>query len=214
MNTTLQRIYDIGVVPVIAISDTAKAVPLAQALIAGGIPCVEITFRTAEGEESLRLITKQNPDILAGAGTILTTEQVDRAQAAGAQYIVSPGFNPKVVAHCLDKGIPIIPGCVTPSEMEIALEMGITTIKFFPAEQAGGLAYLKAISAPYTTLRFLPTGGIDATNLSKYIAFDRVIACGGSWMATKELINTGNFARITQLSQEAMKVVREGRSTI
>ena len=212
MNQILNKINEIGIVPVIALSDVEKAVPLAKALLEGGIPCAEVTFRTAEGEACIRRIAAEVPEVLVGAGTVLTTEQVDKAINAGARFIVSPGFNPKVVTYCLEKGITVTPGCATPSDMEAALELGLNVVKFFPAEQAGGLAYIKAVAAPYTGLKFMPTGGINADNLSKYLAFDRIVACGGSWMVTKDLINSGNFAEITHLCQEAVEIMKRSRS--
>ena len=204
MHEILEKIGKIGIVPVIAINDVEKAVPLAKALEAGGIPCAEVTFRTEQGEESIRLVSAQAPDMIVGAGTVLTCEQVDRAVGAGAKFIVSPGFNPKVVSYCIKKGIPVTPGCANPSDIEQALEFGLEVVKFFPAEQAGGLDYIKAVSAPYPSLKFMPTGGINAGNISKYIAFDKILACGGSWMVTAELISSGNFEKITALSREAV----------
>lgn len=206
MHTVLEEISRIGIVPVIAISDVEKAVPLAKALCAGGIPCAEVTFRTAEGEEAMRRIAAEVPEALLGAGTVLTTIQVDRAIAAGAKFIVSPGFNPHVVEYCLEKGMPIVPGCASPSDMEQAMEYGLSTVKFFPAEQAGGLDYIKAVSAPYPGLTFMPTGGIHAGNLAKYLAFEKIVACGGSWMVQKELVSAGRFDEITRLCREAVQV--------
>ncbi len=176
MNTPLEQIGQIGVIPVIAINNADKAVPLARVLQNGGLPCAEVTFRTAEGEEAIRRIAAEVPGVLVGAGTVLTIEQADRAAAAGARFVVSPGFNPKVVEHCIRRGIPIVPGCSTPSDMEQASERGLSVVKFFPAEQAGGLAYLKAVAAPYGMLRFMPTGGIGPGNLAAYLAFDKVLA--------------------------------------
>ena len=204
MHSVLEEIGKIGIVPVIKIDDAEKAVPLAQALQAGGIPCIEITFRTAEGEKAIQHIARAMPEMLAGAGTVLTTDQVDRAINAGAKFIVSPGFNPKVVAYCTKKGIPITPGCANPSDIEQALEFGLQTVKFFPAEQAGGIEYIKAIAAPYPNVQFIPTGGINAGNIGKYLSFEKVIACGGSWMAGANLINAGEFDKITALSREAV----------
>jgi 2-dehydro-3-deoxyphosphogluconate aldolase/(4S)-4-hydroxy-2-oxoglutarate aldolase len=205
MHPVLEQISKIGIVPVIAISDVEKAVPLAESLIKGGIPCAEVTFRTAEGEESIRRIAASGLDILLGAGTVLTTDQVDRAIAAGAKFIVSPGLNPKIVAYCREKGVPITPGCANPSDIEQALEQGLEVVKFFPAEQAGGLDYIKAIAAPYTSIKFMPTGGVSAANIAKYLSYDKILACGGSWMVKKELIDGGNFAEITRLCEEAVK---------
>ena len=207
----LERIREIGIVPVIAISDVEKAVPLAKALLEGGIPCAEITFRTEEGEESIRRIAKEVPDILLGAGTVLTIDQVHRANKAGAKFLVSPGFNRKVVEVCKLNHFLIVPGCSTPSDMEAALELGYNTVKFFPAEQAGGLAYIKACAAPYTKLKFMPTGGINAKNIASYLSFDKVIACGGSWMVTKDLIEAGKFDEITRLCREAVEIVKNAR---
>jgi 2-dehydro-3-deoxyphosphogluconate aldolase/(4S)-4-hydroxy-2-oxoglutarate aldolase len=204
MHKVLEELEKIGIVPVIKIDDAEKAVPLANALSAGGIPCAEVTFRTAAGEEALRRIAKEVPSMLLGAGTVLTTEQVDRAIAAGAKFIVSPGLNPKVAAYCVQKGIPITPGCANPSDIEAALELGLDAVKFFPAEQAGGLDYINAISAPYPNLKFMPTGGINAGNIGKYISNDKILACGGSWMVGSDLINAGDFDKITALSREAV----------
>lgn len=207
----ISEIGKIGIVPVIAINDVEKAVPLARALLDGGIPCAEVTFRTAEGEESIRRMSKEVPEVLVGAGTVLTCEQVDRAIEAGAKFIVSPGYNPKVVDYCLKKGITIAPGCATPSDMEKAIEAGLEVVKFFPAEQAGGLPYIKAVSAPYTMLKFMPTGGISAKNLSDYLSFDKVLACGGSWMVKSDLIDSGNFEEIKRLCQDAVQIAKKAR---
>jgi len=207
MNPVLAQIEKIGIVPVIRIDDVEHAVPLAKALAAGGIPCAEITFRTAHGVEAIRRITAQCPDVLTGAGTVTSTQQVDQAIDAGAKFVVSPGFNPKVVRYCLDKGMPITPGCSTTSDLEQALEFGLEAVKFFPAEQSGGLDYIKAVSAPYNTLRFMPTGGISAGNIAKYLAFDKIIACGGSWMVKPELLQTGKFDEVTRLCKEALGAV-------
>ena len=204
MHKILEEIRRIGIVPVIKIDDASKAIPLAKALMAGGIPCAEITFRTAQAEEAISLINREVPDILLGAGTVLSTGQADKAIAAGAKFIVSPGFNKLVVSHCAEKGLPIIPGCSSPTDIELALEMGLTAVKFFPAEQAGGLEYIKAVSAPYPSMHFIPTGGINAQNIAKYIAFEKILACGGSWMAGADLINLGDFDRISALCREAI----------
>jgi 2-dehydro-3-deoxyphosphogluconate aldolase/(4S)-4-hydroxy-2-oxoglutarate aldolase len=204
MHAIFEELGKIGIVPVIKLDDVEKAVPLARALVTGGIPCAELTFRTAQGEEAIRRISKEAPETLVGAGTVLTTEQVDRAINAGAKFIVSPGLNPKVVAYCIQKGIPVTPGCANPSDIEQAPEFGLEVVKFFPAEQAGGLDYIKAISAPYPNLKFMPTGGINAANIAKYIAFEKILACGGSWMAGADLVNAGDFDKITALSREAV----------
>ena len=213
MNKILKRINKIGIVPVISISDVEKAVPLARALIAGGIPCAEITFRTAEGEECIRRIAAQLPEVLLGAGTILSKDQARRAKDAGAEFVVSPGFNSKVVKYCVKNGILMIPGCSTPTDMEAAMRFGLDTVKFYPAELGGGLPYIKACAAPYSNLKFMPSGGINAENMRKYMAFNKVIACGGSWMVSKELLDTGNFDEITRLSKIAVQIVQEARLT-
>ena len=212
MQDILKKIGQLGIVPVIKIDDVENAVPLAKALCDGGLPCAEITFRTDAAEESIRRITKELPHMLVGAGTVLTTEQADRALAAGAKFMVSPGMNPKVVQHCIDKGVLITPGCVSPSDIERAIELGLDVVKFFPAEQAGGLAYIKACAAPYPGLHFIPTGGINAGNIGKYIAFSKVSACGGSWMVRKELIDGSNFDEITRLCKESIQIVRDIRN--
>jgi 2-dehydro-3-deoxyphosphogluconate aldolase/(4S)-4-hydroxy-2-oxoglutarate aldolase len=207
MHKILEELGQIGIIPVIKIDDPERAVPLARALIAGGIPCAEVTFRTAQGEESIRRISREVPESLVGAGTVLNTDQVDRALAAGAKFIVSPGYNPKVVNYCIEKGIPVTPGCSNPSDFERAIEAGLEVIKFFPAEQSGGIEYIKAVSAPYSGLKFIPTGGINAANIGKYIAFNRILACGGSWMVGADLISAGEFGKITVLAREAVMAV-------
>jgi len=214
MNEILNRIKEIGIVPVISISDVEKAVPLAKALIAGGIPCAEITFRTAEGEECIRRIAVQLPEVLLGAGTILSKDQARRARDAGAKFVVSPGFNSKVVKYCVKNGILMIPGCSTPTDMEAAMGFGLDTVKFYPAELGGGLPYIKACAAPYPGLKFMPSGGINAENIGKYMAFNKVVACGGSWMVSKELLDAGNFDEITRLSKIAVQIVQEARLKI
>lgn len=211
MDTTFEKLEKFGVIPVIALDDPDDALPLAAALIDGGLPCAEVTFRTAAAEESIRRIAAAYPDMLVGAGTVLTTQQVDRAVAAGAKFIVSPGLNPNVVRHCLKKGVPAAPGCCTPSEIEQAMELGLGVVKFFPAEAMGGLKTIKALAAPYTGLRFMPTGGINASNLRSYLDHPRVLACGGSWMVSKELIRAHDFAQITELVRQAAAIVRESR---
>ena len=205
MNKVLEEIYKIGIVPVIAIEDAKDAVPLAGALIDGGLPCAEVTFRTAAAEDAIKAMTKAYPDMLVGAGTVLTTEQVDRAVNAGAKFIVSPGLNPEVVKYCVGKNIPICPGCSNPSDIEQAISFGLDTVKFFPAEAAGGLSMIKAMSAPYTNIKFMPTGGINANNLNDYLAFRKIIACGGSWMVKSDLIKAGDFAKITAMTKEAVE---------
>lgn len=203
----LQDISAIGIVPVIKLDHPDNAVPLVRALADGGLPCAEITFRSDAAEESIRRVARECPDVLVGAGTVLTTEQADRAWAAGAKFIVSPGLSPKVVSHCLERGMPILPGATSPSEIETALEFGLDVVKFFPAEQSGGINFIKALSAPYTGLRFMPTGGISAKNLNDYLSFDKIVACGGSWMVPGDLIAAKDFDGITALTRQAVQTM-------
>ena len=206
MNEILQTISQIGIVPVIAIEDADKALPLARALAEGGLPAAEVTFRTAAAEDAIKAIAKEVPEMLLGAGTVLTISQVDDAAAAGAQFIVSPGFDPEIVDYCLEKQIPVFPGCITPSEIAQAVKRGLKVVKFFPAEQFGGAASIKALAAPYTGLKFMPTGGISTENIKDYFNCKSVIACGGSWMVKGDLIAAGEFEKIKQLTQEAVKL--------
>ena len=180
MNELLQQIHRIGVVPVIKITDPETAVPLARALDKGGIPVAEVTFRTQHAAEAIRRISAEVPQVLTGAGTVTTTEQVDTAVAAGAKFIVTPGFNPKVVDYCLERNIPILPGASGPSEIEQAMERGLEVVKCFPAEALGGLPYIKALSGPYTEMKFMPTGGVNPGNITSYLGFSKILACGGS----------------------------------
>lgn len=203
----LKELYLIGLVPVIKIEDPADAVPLAKALMDGGLPAAEITFRTKCAAEAIKNITDTYPDMLVGAGTVLTTEQVDAALAAGSKFLVSPGLNPKVTAYALSKGATMLPGISNPSDIEAALELGLTTVKFFPAEAAGGLKMLKAMSAPYGQLRFMPTGGINADNLLDYLKFGKIIACGGSFMVKDDLVREKKWDEITALTKNAVKVM-------
>lgn len=211
MNKILEQIQKIGIVPVVVLEDAKDAEPLAKALVEGGLPCAEVTFRTAAAEEAIRIMTEKYPEMLVGAGTVLTTEQVDKAVAAGAKFIVSPGKNAKIVKYCVDKNILITPGCVTPSEIEQALEFGLEVVKFFPAEPSGGLKMIKALAAPYVELKFMPTGGIDASNVKEYLAYNKILACGGSWMVKGDLVKAGDFAKITELTKEAVQIVKESR---
>jgi len=204
----LERLRAVRVVPVITIDDPIDAVPLARALTDGGLACAEITFRTPRAAEALRRIATEAPELFAGAGTVLTPDQAKMARDAGAQFVVAPGFSPRVVDYCLAHGIPVYPGVATPTEIEAALEKGLTTLKFFPAEPMGGLAYLKAIAAPYVDVSFMPTGGINAANIASYLAFERVVACGGSWMAPSDWIAAKQFDRIRDESRRATAAVR------
>jgi len=207
MNDVLQKFQNLGIVPVVVINDAKDAAPLADALCKGGLPVAEVTFRTAAAEEAIKEMLKAQPDMFVGAGTVLTTEQVDRAVAAGAKFIVSPGLNPTVVKYCIEKGVPITPGTSCPSDIEQALELGLEAVKFFPAEQSGGIDKIKAMAAPYTNVLFMPTGGINASNLKSYLDFPKILACGGSWMVKKDLIENGEFDKIRQLTEEAVNTM-------
>ena len=211
MNAVLEQFQKIGIIPVVVLDDAKDAEPLGRALMEGGLPCAEVTFRTAAAEESIRIMSEKFPDMLVVAGTVLTTEQVDRAVAAGAKFIVSPGINPKVVEYCVKKNIPITPGTCNPSNVETALEFGLDVVKFFPAEPAGGLNYIKAIAAPYVGMKFMPTGGINAENVKDYLKYDRILACGGSWMVKGDLIKAGDFEKIKELTAEAAQIVKDIR---
>ncbi len=204
MNQVLREIQKMGIVPVIKLDDPKDAIPLAKALYEGGLPCAEVTFRTSAAKESIRLITTEFPDMLVGAGTVLTTEQVEEALEAGAKFIVSPGLNPSIVKYCLKKGVPIAPGCSNPSDIEQAIELGLEVVKFFPAEAAGGLKMIKAMAAPYVNMMFMPTGGINASNLTSYLDFPKIIACGGSFMVEDSLIKAGDFEAIKKLTEDAV----------
>ena len=211
MSNIMEQFRKIGIIPVVVLDDAKDAVPLAKALCEGGLPCAEVTFRTAAAEEAIRQMSSAFPEMLVGAGTVLTIEQVDKAVAAGAKFIVSPGFNPEVVKYCLEKNIPITPGIQTPTEIEAAMALGLRTVKFFPAEPAGGLKMIKAIAAPYVDVTFMPTGGISASNVREYLAFNRIIACGGSWMVKKDLVASGKFDEIRDMVAEAAAIVKEIR---
>lgn len=204
MNEILKEISKIGIVPVVKIDNAKDAVPLADALIKGGLPCAEVTFRTAAAEEAIALMTKEFPEMLVGAGTVLTTDQVDKAVNAGAKFIVTPGFNETVVKYCVEKNIPITPGCPSTSDIEAALALGLDVVKFFPAENLGGISMIKALAAPYVGVKFMPTGGINAKNINSYLDCDKILACGGSWMVKDTLINEGKFDEIEALTKEAV----------
>ncbi len=209
MDQIIQEIKKIGIVPVIAIDDEADALPLARALMDGGIYCAEVTFRTEAAAGAIAAIAANIPDMIVGAGTVLTTEQADMAKEAGAKFIVSPGLNPLVVKHCIEIGITIIPGIATPTEIETAIGLGLNVVKFFPAEALGGIEMIRAMSAPYRNIKFMPTGGINSSNLERYLAFEKVIACGGSWMVNSKLVREKRFDKIVDLSREAIKMVNK-----
>jgi len=207
--SVLGTIRSMKLVPVIVIDSAADAVPLATALSEGGLPCAEVTFRTSDAAEAITRIAGKFPDMLVGAGTVLTPLHAERALEAGARFVVAPGFNPAVVDFCQERGVPVFPGVCTPTEIEMALMKDLSVLKFFPAEAAGGLAFLKAVSAPYVGVEFMPTGGINLGNLTSYLAFRRVVACGGSWMAPTEWIASKQFDRIRAETERAVTLVRE-----
>ena len=211
MTDMMRQLQKIGIVPVVVLDRAEDALPLAECLMEGGLPCAEVTFRTSAAEDSIRRIAKAFPEMIVGAGTVLNTEQADRAIDAGARFVVSPGFNPKVTEHVLKKGIPMTPGVCTPTEIESALQFDLDVLKFFPAEPSGGLKMIKALAAPYVGVSFMPTGGISAANVRDYLAYDRIIACGGSWMVSGKLIKEGNFKEIRRLVSEAAGIVKEIR---
>ncbi|MEX2160966.1 MAG: bifunctional 4-hydroxy-2-oxoglutarate aldolase/2-dehydro-3-deoxy-phosphogluconate aldolase [Anaerolineales bacterium] len=211
MKTIELQIKELGLVPVIAIDDAKHAVGLGKALLEGGLPVAEVTFRTAAAEETIRLMAGAFPDMLVGAGTVLSVEKAGRARAAGAKFMVTPGFDGDVVDYCIKHGVPIYPGVATPTDINQALKKGLETLKFFPAEELGGVKMLKAMSAPYSMIKFIPTGGIDANNLKSYLELPQVLACGGSWMVKKTLISEGKFDQIAALVKEARQVVLQTR---
>ena len=209
--TINEQFKEYGVVPVVVLNDAKDALPLAKALVEGGLACAEVTFRTDAAEESIRLMSEAYPEMLVGAGTVLTIDQVDRAVKAGAKFIVSPGFDPEIVDYCLENNIPVFPGCVTPSEVAQAVKRGLKVVKFFPAEQAGGIAMIKAMAAPYTMVKFMPTGGISTKNLADYLSCDKILCCGGSWMVKGDMIKAGEFDKICTMAKEAVAKVKEIR---
>ena len=211
MNSTLKKLGQFGVVPVVVLDDAKDAAPLAKALCEGGLACAEVTFRTEAAAESIRIMTETCPEMVVGAGTVLTTKQVDSAIAAGAKFIVTPGLDPEIVAYGIERGIPVTPGVVSPSELAQAYSLGLRLVKFFPAEQAGGVAMIKAMAAPYTGIKFMPTGGINAKNLEDYLSFDKIICCGGSWMVKGDLVKAGAFDKIKELTAEARNLVESIR---
>lgn len=210
---TEAKIAQYGVVPVVVLENAKDAEALAKALIEGGLPCAEVTFRTEAADESIRRMSEAYPEMLVGAGTVLTVEQVERAVSAGAKFIVSPGFDPEIVEYCMEKNIPVFPGCIIPSEVAQAVKRGLRVVKFFPAEQFGGVSTIKALAAPYQMVKFMPTGGVNAKNLKEYLSCDRIIACGGSWMVKSDLIRAGEFDKICEMTKEAVALVKEIRKS-
>lgn len=204
IDEVVEQFGNIGIVPVIKLDKVENAEKLAKALRDGGINCAEVTFRAKGADEVIARMVKAYPDMMVGAGTVLSCEQADAAFAAGAKFCVAPGLNPKVVKHCLEKGIPFAPGLSSASEIEQAMELGLGFVKFFPAEQAGGLAYIKSVCAPYSSMRFMPTGGVNADNLNSYLAYNKIVCCGGSWIVPAKALAEENWAEITRLCKEAV----------
>ena len=208
METIINQLEAYKVVPVVKLDKPKDALPLGNALVKGGLPIIEITFRTDAAAEAIENLSRELPDICVGAGTVLSVDQANQAIDSGARFIVAPGFNPRVVDYCIDRNIPVFPGVNSPTQVEMGLERDLQVLKFFPAEASGGLKMLKAMAAPYGEVRFMPTGGINIDNLNDYLAFDRIIACGGTWLATATLINEGRFDEITRLAENVVKLTR------
>jgi len=212
MHPVSEKISAIGVVPVIKLSNPQRdAAPLAKALCAGGVPVAEVTFRAAGADTAIRLMKEACPEIICGAGTVTTTEHIDLALAAGAEFIVTPGFDPELVAYCCEKGVVIYPGCTTPTDYHAALKFGLEVLKFFPAEQSGGLAKIKAMAAPFPQFKVMPTGGVSLKNLKEYLSSPVICACGGSYMVTSDLIEGGKWDEITELCKKSVEIVKEAR---
>ena len=209
--STLSQIEQVGLVPVIVLEDDEDAIPLGRALLKGGLPCAEVTFRTPAAADSIRRLHQEFTEILVGAGTVLQPQQAEQAIDAGAQFVVAPGFNPRVVETCLNRGVDVFPGVCTPTDIEVALDKGLTTLKLFPAEPIGGLEYLKAIAAPYSQVGFIPTGGIHQGNLEEYLSFSKVVACAGTWMVRQDWIASKQFDRIGEAVQLARRLVEQVR---
>ena len=209
MADILKKIHGIGIVPVIALENVEDAAPLAQALCKGGLPVAEVTYRTACAHDAMIEMKKACPQMLVGAGTVLTKEQVDSALDAGAEFIVSPGLNPEIVRYCQEKNVPILPGTANASDIEIALSLGLNTVKFFPAEPLGGIKMISALAAPYTTMKFMPTGGVSPKNMKDYLSNPKIVACGGTWMIDKKAMQEKNFAKIEELTRQAVREMLE-----
>jgi len=205
-----KKFSEIGIIPVVVLNDVKDALPLGKALMEGGLPAAEVTFRTEAAEEAIRIMAANFPDMLVGAGTVLTKDQVDRAVNAGAKFIVSPGFDLEIVEYCKEKDIPVCPGIQTPTELIQAVKAGLDHVKFFPAENAGGLSMINAVGAAFPQIKFMPTGGISAGNVSEYLASSRIFCCGGSWMVKGDMIKAGDFDAITEKVREAAALVNKG----
>ncbi|MBQ1291740.1 MAG: bifunctional 4-hydroxy-2-oxoglutarate aldolase/2-dehydro-3-deoxy-phosphogluconate aldolase [Lachnospiraceae bacterium] len=211
MEAAIKRFSEVGIIPVVVLNDAKDAEPLGQALMEGGLPAAEVTFRTDAAEESIRIMAEKFPDMLVGAGTVLTIDQAERAVAAGAKFIVSPGFDPEIVQFCLDRDIPVCPGVQTPSEVIQAYKFGLDHVKFFPAENSGGLAMIKAVGAAFPNMKFMPTGGISASNVTEYLENSKIFCCGGSWMVKGDMIKAGEFDKIKEKVAEAAAIVKAVR---
>lgn len=211
MEAAIKRFSEVGIIPVVVLNDAKDAEPLGQALMEGGLPAAEVTFRTDAAEESIRIMAEKFPDMLVGAGTVLTIDQAERAVAAGAKFIVSPGFDPEIVQFCLDRDIPVCPGVQTPSEVIQAYKFGLDHVKFFPAENSGGLAMIKAVGAAFPNMKFMPTGGISASNVTEYLENSKIFCCGGSWMVKGDMIKAGEFDKIKEKVAEAAAIVKKVR---
>ncbi len=209
MNKTMEKIAATGIIPVVTVDSPEQGVRIMEALSEGGLSAAEVTFRTEAAAEAIRAMREACPEALLGAGTVLTIEQVDQALAAGAAFIVSPGITKEVVEYCVGKGVSVIPGCMTPSDIQLALSCGLETVKFFPAEAAGGLKLLRAMSAPYPNVKFMPTGGISLQNVSEYLTFSKVVCCGGSWIT--EAAKRGDYKEVAKTAREAAVLVQKIR---
>lgn len=212
MEELFAKIRNIGIVPVIKLERAQDALPLGRALVQGGLPVAEVTFRTGAAAEAIALLKKEYPALLTGAGTVTTIAQAEAAIAAGASFVVTPGFNPRIVDFCIGKGMPIVPGINSPSQVEQGLERGLSVLKFFPAEASGGVKMLKALHGPYAEVSFMPTGGIDASNIGQYLQLSYVVAVGGSWMVKEDMIAAGGFDRIEALCRDAVNLARAARA--
>ncbi len=204
MMRTFDKIRLLGIVPVVTLEHAEDAAPVARALMEGGLPCIEVALRTDAAQDALQRLAVGFPDLMVGAGTVLRVEQAKMAVESGAKFVVSPGLNRRVVEHCVERGIPVLPGVATPTEIEVALDLGLEVVKLFPAEALGGAAYLKAIAAPYRSISFVPTGGIECSNMMSYLGFARTLAVGGSWMTTGEILRKKNMDEVRQLTANAV----------